>query len=210
MILLVTHGLPTIIRHRTPNLGRLLQPRHYNRAKETALGGITWAADNDCFQGLDTDAYLRMLDALAGLPACRFCVVPDVVADHHATLELWHQWAPIVRDAGLPPAFVLQDGIPGPDAIPPDAAAVFIGGSTAFKLGEDAHACVDAAKARGLWVHMGRVNSEGRIAYAASIGCDSIDGSGWSKFVDTYLARGLRAAAAPPQLRLDSTDGFVA
>ena len=33
------------------------------------------------------------------------------------------------------------------------------------------------AKARGKWIHMGRVNSERRYRYAADIGCDSADGT---------------------------------
>jgi len=33
------------------------------------------------------------------------------------------------------------------------------------------------AQQRGLWIHMGRVNSLRRLAYAASIGCHSIDGT---------------------------------
>lgn len=56
---------------------------------------------------------------------------------------------------------------------------------TEWKLGEAAARLVAAAKARGLWVHMGRVNSYKRIAYAASIGCDSSDG--------TYLNFGKKA-----------------
>ena len=35
---------------------------------------------------------------------------------------------------------------------------------------------------------MGRVNSLRRLAYAASIGCDSIDGTQWVRYRDTYLA----------------------
>jgi hypothetical protein len=36
------------------------------------------------------------------------------------------------------------------------------------------------ARRRGVWTHMGRVNSERRLRYAALIGCQSADG--------TYLA----------------------
>jgi hypothetical protein len=49
---------------------------------------------------------------------------------------------------------------------------------------------------------MGRVNSLRRLAYAASIGCQSVDGTQWVRFRDTYLRRGLDACAAGPQLRL--------
>jgi hypothetical protein len=64
-------------RHR--NLGRLVQPRHYSSIEQTAHAGIPWAADNDCFQGLDASRYFDMLDRLAPLPGCLFATVPDVV-----------------------------------------------------------------------------------------------------------------------------------
>jgi hypothetical protein len=51
---------------------------------------------------------------------------------------------------------------------------------------------------------MGRVNSLRRLAYAAAIGCDSIDGTQWVRFRDTYLRQGLQACAAGAQLRLDT------
>jgi hypothetical protein len=52
---------------------------------------------------------------------------------------------------------------------------------------------------------MGRVNSLRRLTYAASIGCDSIDGTQWVRFRDTYLRQGLHACAAGQQLRLPTT-----
>ena len=48
---------------------------------------------------------------------------------------------------------------------------------------------------------MGRVNSLRRLAYAASIGCDSVDGTQWVRFRDKYLRQGLHACAAGEQLR---------
>ena len=81
--------------------------------------------------------------------------------------------------------------------------ALFIGGATtAFKLGPEVEEIVAEARSRGVWVHMGRVNSLRRLAYGASIGCDSIDGTQWVRFRDTYLAAGLCACAAGAQLRL--------
>ncbi len=55
--------------------------------------------------------------------------------------------------------------------------AAFIGGSTAWKLGPAAADLAAQARARGLWVHMGRVNSLRRLRHAASIGCHSADGT---------------------------------
>lgn len=46
-----------------------------------------------------------------------------------------------------------------------------------WKLGTAAREIVAEAKARGKWVHMGRLNSERRYEYARAIGCDSADGT---------------------------------
>ncbi len=82
--------------------------------------------------------------------------------------------------------------------------ALFVGGATnEFKLGPAVEMIIAEARQRRVWTHMGRVNSLRRLAYAASIGCDSIDGTKWVRFRDTYLNAGLHACAAGTQLRLN-------
>jgi hypothetical protein len=54
---------------------------------------------------------------------------------------------------------------------------LFLGGSTAWKLGPAARRLTAEAKARGKRVHMGRVNSLRRLRYADATGCDSADGT---------------------------------
>jgi hypothetical protein len=81
--------------------------------------------DNGCFSNRWNEAtWLRTLKRHADTPDCLFAVVPDVVADAAATDELWARWAPVVRDHGYRPAYVLQNGC---HRIPPDAACVFTG-----------------------------------------------------------------------------------
>lgn len=116
------------------------------------------------------------------------------VGDADATLERfweWHQWI-----CHLPLAFVLQDGSERPGRVPfgaPGLKAVFLGGSDEFKLGADAARLVRQARHRGLYAHMGRVNSDRRIQHARSIGCTSVDGTGWTTWRDANLPRGLRS-----------------
>jgi hypothetical protein len=116
--------------------------------------------------------------------------------DADATLERfrdWHLWL-----CHLPLAFVLQDGSERPGRVPWDApglAGVFVGGSDEWKLGPDAARLVAEARARGLYAHMGRVNSEKRIRYAISIGCTSVDGTSWVTWRDAHLRRGLNYCA---------------
>lgn len=54
---------------------------------------------------------------------------------------------------------------------------MFVGGDTAWKLGTAAAHLVTEAIARGLWAHMGRVNSLRRLRHAADMGCHSADGT---------------------------------
>lgn len=181
-----------------PNLGVLSGPRRTYKNVE----GWPWAADNDAFLAWDEDRFVKMLDKITGIPGCLFATAPDVVGDADATLERFHEWAYRIRETGQPVAFVAQDGIenhPVPWGI---VDALFIGGSTEFKLGPVAARHVREAKQRGLWVHVGRVNTLRRMKYMASIGVDSIDGTKFSMFRHTYLDAALAFCAAPKQLGL--------
>lgn len=208
MLLLATQAEPQMLAFEHPNLGRLVQPRHFPRIAETAERGVSWAADNDCFQGLDIDAYCAMLDRLRRLQGCLFVTVPDVVGDAYETARRFERWCPAPARRGLPVGLVAQDGLENLgrwlDSAWPRIDALFIGGSTSWKLGAHAGALVAEARPRGRWVHMGRVNSARRIAYAKAIGCDSVDGTKWVRWRDAYLAEGLELVAAPRQLALDT------
>jgi hypothetical protein len=154
---------PPLNRH----LGRLLTPKDYARAAETLQLGVPVAADNRAFAGFDAAGFDRMLTALQGLPVV-WAAAPDVVGDAAATDRQYAQWAPRIHQAGLPVAYVAQDGY----------------------------------DRRGLPVHVGRVNTPGRMAYIHTLGATSFDGTQWARWSATHLHNGLRAAAAPPQLRL--------
>ena len=58
-----------------------------------------------------------------------------------------------------------------------DFDVLFIGGSTAWKLGSHMRRLATVANRRGMYLHMGRVNSLRRYRYAEAIGCDSVDGT---------------------------------
>jgi hypothetical protein len=142
-----------------------------------------WAADNGCYMGFDPPAFGAMLRRHRwAKERCLWVAAPDVVGDARATLDLFEEWEPRLRDAGYPIAFVAQDGIQ-PSQVPwARIDAIFIGGSVPWKLGAAAAHVVETARLRGTWVHMGKVNTARRLRYAAAIGVDSVDGSGWSKW----------------------------
>lgn len=141
--------------------------------------GMTWAADNGCFssnwQPAKWLAWLRRHASTA--ESCLFAVVPDVVADHAATLERWKEWSPVVRSLGYRLAFVAQNGCTDVDVPWTECDAVFIGGDDTYKLSHTAAAVVAEAKRLGKWAHMGRVNSLRRLRIAIDMGCDSADGT---------------------------------
>lgn len=126
--------------------------------------GLAWAADNCAFGGkFDAARFTAWLDSMTPYRAtCLFVVVPDVVGDSAATLALWHEWQPQLT--GWPLAFVCQDG-QQPDTIPANCDTVFVGGTTRWKLSENAAACIRWGQAHGKHCHVGRVNWGKRYAH---------------------------------------------
>lgn len=185
---------------RAGHLGQMATPSSGNRLEP----GVPWALDNGCFSNQWSEARWRhALKHYADVPGCLFTVVPDVVGDAAATDELWTRWAPVVRDYSYPAAYVLQNGC---RRIPRDADAVFTGGDTAWKLGPTARRLMGIAKSRGLWCHMGRVNSLRRLRLAAQDGYDSVDGTFLAFGPDKNLPRllGYLRRATEPSLLHES------
>lgn len=158
-------------------LGILVTPRH---GRPPVLG-IPWAIDNDCFNQGDAFQWADFITWLGKLSlyqhSCLFVPAPDVVGDADTTLRKFTVYGQLIRGAGWQVALVAQDGL-SPEDIPwEDIDALFIGGSTDWKLSGAARDCVEEAKRQGKWVHMGRVNSEKRFKLAYSWGIDSVDGT---------------------------------
>lgn len=136
--------------------------------------GIPYGLDNGCFQRFERAAWERLLDD-ADNDRPVFVTLPDVVGDAQRTAELFEAfWS---RTQELPRALVLQDGIERVQIPWSDIVAVFIGGSDRFKTSPEAFAAAKAAKMLGKWVHVGRVNTAGRVNAWLGI-ADSCDGSG--------------------------------
>lgn len=156
-------------------LGYIDTPAQGNRRPAS----VSWIADNGCFsERWDAGRWWRWLEAnAAGAATCRFAAAPDVVGDARATCRRSTPWLERIRGLGYPVALVAQDGLE--DLVVPWSGidALFVGGSTAWKIGRQARGLVAQGKDRGKWVHMGRVNSRRRWRYAEAIGCDSVDGT---------------------------------
>ncbi len=141
---------------RAGQLGQIITPASGNRLIDDAY----WCADNAAFAGRypGDDRYLAWLSARAThARRCAFATAPDVVFDAAATLARSLPMLERIRAAGYPVALVAQDGLEHL-SIPFDSLDVlFLGGSTAWKLGPAAADLAAQARARGLRVHCGRV-----------------------------------------------------
>jgi hypothetical protein len=189
VILLVSGATATLRQH--GNVGELILPGAGNAPDGLRLEPGRWAMDNGAYSGFEPDAFMRMLERFHGRKGCRFVAAPDCVADAHQTALQWPFWSRVIRGVGFVPAFVAQDGLTVADVPWKELGALFLGGTTEWKLGPVARELAAYAKSRGLWVHVGRVNSRRRIQHAASVGADSIDGSQWSQWPTTYIPKGV-------------------
>lgn len=205
-----------------PNLGVLLTP---NDGNVVPAPGVVWAADNSAFSGFDAERFRAFLARIAGPSTCLWVAAPDVVGDAEATLRLWGEWRPIIEARGHRPALVAQNGLTVALVPWDEVPALFVGGSpwcapcrwvrpasdhvttrcpfcrrliNEWKTGPEAAALVAEANRRGVWVHMGRVNTRRRILFAAGIGCQSVDGSSFSRYSRTHLPWALRTARQRP------------
>lgn len=205
-------------------IGVLIQPGngYHKRLAQYPV----WAADNGAFtqRGVfDPVGFRTMLqrpNLVKHVDSCLFVVAPDVLrvlpngmihADAVATLRQYAPWATEIRAAGLPTAFVAQNGLERMlDDVPWHLVdALFVGGSTEWKLSRGARLCVEHAKRLGKRTHMGRVNSYRRLAMAQAWGVDSADGTFLAFAPDANLPRLLawlqRASSASKQTRMNLT-----
>lgn len=176
-----------------PQLGVIITPAHGN-SPAVCLPGRIWAADNGCFaQGeqFKTGRYITWLEERVApyRDTCLFATAPDVIGDAEATWKRSAPVLPLLRALGYPAALVAQNGI-DPRSLDWNAFDVlFLGGDTQWKLSQTTRQLVTEAKAHGVWVHMGRVNSLKRLQRATLWGCDSADGTYVRFQPDRYVTR---------------------
>lgn len=169
-----------------PGVGLLLDQRRIGLMCQPASNpprpGWFWAADNGCFADKwSAQIWYDWLERPWPRVGCLFATVPDVVGDAAATRERWGEYRQLVQQLGYPVAFVAQDGLEYLTVPWEQLDCFFIGGTTAWKLSEAAFGLAREARERGKWVHVGRINGNGRYRAWAPF-ADSCDG--------TFLAYG--------------------
>jgi hypothetical protein len=202
MRLLVSGATPTIRRllddphyraAANKYLGHLIVPEAQNRREAIEATGLPWACDNGCFGRFNRRAFEAMLRDFGDM--AEWIVMPDIVCNAHGTLTLWYGYLGVYEDGeGTTPwALVAQNGMMDCDweFFLGQCDALFIGGDDAYKEGREAAALALLARRRGKKVHMGRVNSFRRFQIAHRMGCDTVDGTGFSKFPDTNIVKAL-------------------
>lgn len=170
-------------------IGLMCQP-----ASNPPRAGWLWAADNGCFAAtFKEDKWRKWLEKPHPRSGCLLATVPDVVGDHDATMARWKNMHEYVRSLRYPVAFVAQDGAHEGNVPWDEMDVLFIGGTNSFKQGMGSGLLAKAARERGKWVHVGRVNSLKRLMFWAEL-ADSADG--------TFLAYG-------PQTNAPRVKGWV-
>lgn len=192
----------------------IVTPKQGNKIPE----GVPYCADNGKFgEGYPgDDAWWAWLQRLPR-EHCVFAVAPDVPFDALPSLDLSLPWLPKIRSLGLRAALVAQNGFEHIPAVSWDEFDVlFLGGTKEclpcgyrrpvldletkycphcnqklpeWKCGSAARQLTAEAKARGLQVHMGRVNSERRFRTAYFFGCYSADGTYIKRAPDKNLPK---------------------
>jgi len=158
-------------------IGLIMTPRTWHMAK-LEKHELLWAGDNDCYSGKFNPAVFTkwLQDNVEWSKRCLFVACPDVIYDAKATLRLFNKWHDIIRGFGYPTAIVLQDGMTEDQIKELDVEAVFLGGSTDWKMGQEALKLLNIAKELGLYRHIGRVNSLKRLRHFIGF-ADSFDGT---------------------------------
>lgn len=172
--------------------GWLITPRRVLASTAVSIPGARWAADNECYalgDQFDSDVYIKMLDRYSKWSGnCIFATAPDVLGNVRATLDKFEYWRQVINGMGYPVALVGQDGLEN-EVVPWQSFdALFIGGSTDWKLSQSVRDLITEAKEYNKWVHVGRVNSRSRLTYCLKLGVDSVDGTTWGINPDSALA----------------------
>lgn len=165
-------------------LGWIMSPAGWRRPDRRA---VPYAIDNGRFRplgklpagALTLPAFWRLCEKAAAQPSPPlFAVLPDQPYAADATRALADRYAAQLSAAWpFRWALAVQDGMTPADLDRWPIGAVFVAGSTAWKWRTVA-AWAREAKARGLYVHVARVNTIHRIRHCIDVDADSADGTG--------------------------------
>ena len=169
--------------------GFLCTPNKWRPILRPGFKHVTCGGDNLAFSGFRARTFRSWLHRIQPhRDRFSFVAAPDVVGNTQATLDRFPRWERLLHRMDFPVAFVLQDGIT-PDRVPwQSCEAVFVGGSTAWKMSDPVLDLLKSAGMRGKYRHIGRVNSVIRYRHFHPY-AESCDGTGITRYVDRYIDR---------------------
>jgi hypothetical protein len=182
-----------------------------SRAGVWRTEGFPYALDNGAWsdyraeRDFDTAKFQALVDALGW--EADFIIAPDIVAGGLPSLRLSLVWlAPLLVRTRLV-LVPVQDGM-GPEdlvsVVMPKRIGIFLGGTTEWKLATMVQWGEFCAE-RGVYYHVGRVNTLKRFRLAHVAGADSVDGSSASRYSVTLPPLDFAARQwdmwAPPKRR---------
>ncbi|GAG31177.1 unnamed protein product, partial [marine sediment metagenome] len=133
---------------------------------------------------LDLDLFTRLVDQLGA--RADWCTAPDAVGGGALSLSLSLAWLPWVLDRTRLALIPVQDGMSKADLRPHlgKRVGIFVGGTTEWKL-SSTPMWGELAAELGCYLHVGRVNTMGRMKICAAAGTHSIDGTSAIQFPST-------------------------
>jgi hypothetical protein len=162
-----------------------------SRAGVWRAEGFPYALDNGAWtdhaagRDFDDERFKTLVDRLGG--AADWIVAPDIVAGGVRSLRLSLVWLADLLVRTRMVLIPVQDGLEPPDlvnVVMPKRIGIFLGGSTEWKLA-NMQLWDKFCAERGIYYHVGRVNTIKRVRLANQAGADSIDGSSASRYATT-------------------------
>jgi len=152
--------------------------------------GMRYALDNGAWSAYrrgvawDPDPFLDAVRQLGS--GADFVVLPDIVGAGAASIRRSRTWLPFLCGYTRLVLVPVQDGVDPADVVPllGENVGLFIGGTTAWKLDTLGYWGGVAAKI-GCYLHVGRVNTQRRIARCHAAGAQSFDGTSVTRYAAT-------------------------
>jgi len=152
--------------------------------------GMRYALDNGAWSAYrrgvawDPDPFLSAVLRLGA--KADFIVLPDIVGAGAASLRRSLAWLPFLSGHTRLMLLPVQDGVDPADVVPQlgENVGLFVGGTTAWKL-ETLGYWGGVADKVGCYLHVGRVNTQRRIARCHAAGAHSFDGTSVTRYAET-------------------------
>jgi len=173
--------------------------------------GFPYAIDNGAWSAwnakpvrrplLDLRAFIGVVIALGA--GADWVVAPDIVCGGMDSFRLSLKWLPWCLTHAPRALLAVQDGMTSDDIEPhlSSRVGIFVGGGDEFKE-RSVGRWAALARAHGTICHVGRVNTQRRIAICAAAGATSIDGTSATQFADSIPV--LQRALAQTSFLIDN------